>query len=324
MLELEKKYDSLPWLDPCREQFNQWHEKDRMPHALLIHGREGMGRRQLALWFAEVVLGADPTRQLSDQPDMEAGHPDFMNIQFVINKNTGKLKTEIGVDQIRELVDFYHLTSHGGSGRVAVIYPADRMSRNAANALLKTLEEPPAGAHIVLIAESLNRLPATVLSRCQRLRIPAPSLADGSQWLNQFVPDKDFTNMLDFVDGAPLAALQLHEADFASQANAYAGDLHNLEHRTVSPVQVAAKWGKTPILADIALQWLYWRLARRVRAALNPMPDNASVDSAAITQACFKQMDQIRELRRIVKSGISAELNLVGLLMDWYGGLGRN
>ena len=321
MLELEQKYEPLPWLQGYRDRFGQWLAAGRMPQALLIHGREGMGRRQLALSFAELVLGADPTRSLGDAPEQEeAGHPDFRPVGLLENKETGKLKTEISVDQIRELIEFYQLTSHAGAGRAAVIYPADKLNRNSANSLLKTLEEPPAGAHIVLVVESLNRLPATILSRCQRLRVAAPSATVAGAWLKQFVPDKDFTNMLDFVDGAPLAALALHQADFAAKANEYAADLHKLEHRTASPAQVAGKWAKQP---DLALQWLYWRLSRRVRNLLDPASDIASESSEGV-QACFRQMDQIRELRRVIKSGISAELNLVGLLVDWYGGLGRN
>ena len=93
---------------------------------------------------------------------------------------------------------------------------------------------------------------------------------------------------------------------------------------------VAERWKKAP---ELALEWLYWRLARRVRAALEALSGNGSDDQSALSasperlqvslQACFRQMAQIRELRRVISGGISAELNLAGLLMDWYGGLGE-
>ena len=159
MLNIEEKYDSLPWLEAARQRLNELVDAGRCPHALLIQGRAGMGRRHLALWLAERVLGADPSRSVGDDPDSEAGHPDFVTLEIPADK------TQIVVNQTRELIEFLQLTSHGGRGRVAVIYPAEAMNRNTANALLKTLEEPPAGTVIVLIAESPRSLPPTILSR---------------------------------------------------------------------------------------------------------------------------------------------------------------
>ena len=140
--------------------------------------------------------------------------------------------------------------------------------------------------------------------------------------------------MLDFAGGAPLATLALHEADFAATAKQYAADLKNLEQRGVSPVVIAERWaGKAKAQPELALQWLYWRLSRRVRAALEALSGKALPEMGSATlqtgqiqqtmQACFQQMAQIRELRRLNKSGINAELNLAALLMDWYGGLGH-
>lgn len=315
MLGLKEKYESLPWLEDTRRQLEELVDAGRCPHALLLQGRAGMGRRQLALWLAARVLGADPSRPLQDNPDSEAGHPDFVTLEIPDDK------TQIVVDQSRDLIAFLQLTSHGGRGRVAVIYPAEAMNRNTANALLKTLEEPPAGTVIVLIAESPRSLPPTILSRCQQIRLAPPPPSEVVDWLAERAGGKDLTNMLDFVGGAPLAALELHEAEFAETANGFAADLRQLEAREVSPTLVAARWAKQP---DLALQWLYWRLSRRVRQALEAKAGNGLGGDQAlrVTQACFQQMGQIRELRQLIKRGISAELNLVGLLMDWYGGLG--
>jgi DNA polymerase-3 subunit delta' len=254
---------------------------------------------------------------LTGDPEDEAGHPDFVTLEIPDDK------TQIVVDQSRDLIAFLQLTSHGGRGRVVIIYPAEAMNRSTANALLKTLEEPPAGTVIILITESPRRLPPTILSRCQRIRLAPPDPADVVDWLAAEAGGKDLTNMLDFVGGAPLAALELHKADFAATANSYADDLRKLEAREVSPTVVAARWAKEP---DLALQWLYWRLFRRVRQGLEALSSNVSGSETAhlATRASFRQMSQIRELRQLIKGGINAELNLVGLLMDWYGGLGQN
>jgi DNA polymerase-3 subunit delta' len=332
LLDIEKIYDSLPWLVEQRQQLADLVAADRCPHALLIQGRAGSGRRHLALWLATEMLGTDPSRALESDPDAEVGHPDFFTLEPEQDKQS------IGVDQVRALIGFLNLTTHGRNGRVAVLYPADSMTINAANSLLKTLEEPPGKTLIILICESLKRLPATVISRCQRVRLPAPPTDAALAWLGGEVPDADLAAMLDFAGGAPLATLALHKADFAATANQYAADLKSLEQRQVSPVVIAERWagrakGSDKKQSEMALQWLYWRLSRRVRAGLEALSGKNSGETGGdslqtgqiqlTVRACFRQMAQIRELRRLIKGGINAELNLAGLLMDWYGGLGH-
>jgi DNA polymerase-3 subunit delta' len=325
LFNLDKKYEDLPWLAGPQAQLAELVASERLPHALLIQGLPGMGRRQLALWLATQILGTDPTALIGAGSDEdEAGHPDFYPIGVLPDK------TKIVVDQIRALITQLSLTSFGPGGKVALIYPADKMNINAANSLLKTLEEPPGRTTLILVCESLRRLPATIVSRCQRLRMAAPQTGVALDWLESQSPGSRFENLLDFAGGAPLHALALHEADFAARANQYAADIKQLEQRAVSPVVVAEKWKKEP---EQALQWLYWRLSQRVRSTLETLSGKGSeVDGAVLPaperlqrslQASFHQMGQIRELRRVISGGISAELNLAGLLMDWYGGLGE-
>ena len=183
----------------------------------------------------------------------------------------------------------------------------------------------------VLIVDSLAKLPATVISRCQQFRVAPASDGATLEWLRGQTNGADLTNLLDFTGGAPLQALELHEAGFAETANGYAGDLRSLENREISPIVVADRWKSEP---ELALRWLYWRLARRVRASLEARTSKDSADLGQDSlqpeqiqqtlQACFRQMGQIRELRRLINGGINAELNLAELLMDWYGGLGRS
>ena len=116
---------------------------------------------------------------------------------------------EIQVDRVRrDVVDFLAVSSHRGGRRVVVVSPAGRMNMAAANALLKTLEEPPAGATLVLVAGSPGRIPATVASRCMRMPAPHPEPAEAAAWLAaQGVEHAD--EALALAGGAPLAALEL-------------------------------------------------------------------------------------------------------------------
>ena len=318
MLEIDKNYAELPWLSALRTELVSLCESERSPHSLLLYGRRGTGRRQLALWLVEALLGKDPLRTLAGS-DEAVGHPDLL----VVEPADGK--ASISVDQIRELVDFFRLTSHSSAGRLAIVWPAESMTVNAANSLLKTLEEPPAGSLIILISESVSRLPATIVSRCQRLRVPLPPRELAFEWLVAESGEPIPGDLLDFAGGAPLTALALHAASFGATASGFEKDIQELQQRRAIPVEVAARWSKTP---DLALEWLSWRLAGEVRSALGVSTDIASgavasADNAGIAHAGFQQMEQIRELRRLFRGGISTELSLAGLLMGWYGGLGR-
>ena len=335
MLKQYKRIENLPWLTEIKAQLGELLAAGKCPHALLVHGRAGTGRRQLALWFAETMLGFDPLRvagAAADDDTEEATHPDLCVIQPLRDKKTRKLKQSIGIDQIRETLisDFLQLTSHGNSGRLVLIWPAERMTIDAANCLLKSLEEPPERVILVLITESIRKLPATIVSRCQRVRVAIPRREQALEWLEAEAPGADLGNLLDFSGGAPLATLELHRASFAETATEYAQDLRGLEQRQLSPVDVAGRWQGD---ADLALRWLDWRLSRTVRSCLEASSAQEITDVGDIStrlepqqrifQACFRQMAQIRELRRLLNGGINAELNLAGLLMDWYGGLGR-
>ncbi len=125
-----------------------------MPHALLIHEAPGAGGEWLANWTARMVLGTDK--------DL---HPDWVRVHPIDESK------QIRIEQIRELGEELSLTSHQGGYKVGVISPADVLNRFAANALLKTLEEPPARTVLILVVTQPSRLPATILSRCQRIRI---------------------------------------------------------------------------------------------------------------------------------------------------------
>ncbi len=313
MLNIEKIYEKLPWLREHQERLRASLGSDNWPHSLLIYGPGGTGKRQLTLWLAEQLLGGPVVRQGAD--GLEVAHPDLCAIAAPYLDAKGKERHTIGVDRIRdELLPFLELTSHGSGARVVVIHPADAMTTNAANSLLKTLEEPPPGSMLVLICESMARLPATVVSRCQRLRLAPPDTGIALDWLAGQEPGHDFTRLLEFAGGAPLAALALKQNGFADFANEFLGELQQLEQRTVNPVTVAAHCRNQEA---VALRLLEWRIAERLRAAAGKAPD------PSLQQAGFRQLGQIRELRRVINGGINAELSLAGLLLDWYGGLGH-
>jgi DNA polymerase-3 subunit delta' len=213
----------LPWqLDAARAALAQ---RVTWPHALLVHGPRGIGKHALALNFAQALLCEAPQADglacgecAGCRYAIAGQHPDLMRLELLlIDPDEGTLAAveTIGIDRVRALTAFVQLTSHRQRAKVAVISPAERMNAAAANALLKTLEEPPPGTFLILVSDQPGRVPATILSRCRKLAAPLPDPAVARAWLAaQGVAAPDLA--LAQAAGAPIDALA--RADPAVQA----------------------------------------------------------------------------------------------------------
>jgi DNA polymerase-3 subunit delta' len=203
-------------------------KRGRMPHALLIHGPQGIGKLQLAERFTQSLLcesgdtSGEPCGVCSGCRWFAAGsHPDFRRVEpealarqsaaadesdEPAPARSARPSLEIKVDQVRALDDFLNLQSHRGGPRVALIHPAEAMNPNAANALLKGLEEPPGRAQLILVSHRPARLLATLRSRCVAVPVPAPDASASLAWL-EGQGARDAASWLAFASGSPLRAL---------------------------------------------------------------------------------------------------------------------
>ena len=158
----------------------------RMPHALLLTGPRGVGKATLAYRLARFVLagpevaGAGSGDDLAVPPDSgvfrrvaAGGHADLLTVERAYDPRRRRMRSEIVVDDAREIGGFLRLTSAEGGWRVVVVDGADEMNRNAANAFLKILEEPPQRTLLLLVAHSPGLLLPTIRSRCRRFPLQA-------------------------------------------------------------------------------------------------------------------------------------------------------
>lgn len=201
----------LPWQRPQWGQLWGAYGRGQLAHAYLLGGEQGLGKEQFARDFAAAVLCDSPQQEQacgscgSCRSGGKEFHPDIRTVAVNVKED----KKVIIVEQIRDLTDFLQQTSHGGKWKMALIVEAHRMNLSAANALLKTLEEPTSATTLLLVSDLPGRLLPTVRSRCQKVSFTAPDFASGLQWLEARLSGQPCSELLALARGRPLHALQL-------------------------------------------------------------------------------------------------------------------
>ncbi|MFQ6006049.1 MAG: hypothetical protein ACE5OQ_11155 [Woeseia sp.] len=289
----------------------------RIPHAVMLLGPAGVGKRCAAAWIAGQRLGIGAGDTLPGYPLSVPGHADLRWLCPAEDKHT------IGIDQIRELVWDLDLTSYHGGGKVAVIEPANAMSANAANSLLKTLEEPPGDALLMLVVDKNGSLPATIFSRCQHINIPVPPEPESLKWLDRLRPAGSWPEALRAAGNAPLAAIIAMERLEALVA--MSRDFAALSGKKAAPLNVAAKWAKYE--PGFVLDWLCREVQKCIIVASGAgiTASHRATDDSVLKRIdrrnLFCYLDTINRLRGQPAGSFNVQLTLESLLIDWAGDL---
>jgi len=267
-----------------------------MTHAVLFTGSVGIGLEHFSKCLTASLLcenSCDDTHACGDCRSCllikGESHPDL----FIIEpEEPGK---QIKVDVIRKLIDSIHLKSQYGGYKIAVINPADAMNRNAANSLLKTLEEPPEHSLLILLSHRPNLLPITIRSRCQHMRFNPAYDEATIRWVNENLQaGENAEDLLKITGGAPLAIEEVLESHVIEYQRNILDDLFALKGMHEDPIKIAEKW-KTYETSRVLL-WLTQLLADMVRIKSMAEPVRIS-DSMTIgrLQELIKQLE-LREL----------------------------
>lgn len=303
----------LPWLEELQRSLNLRLDEGRLGHAPMIQGPAGLGKRELARWLAARVLCLSPNH---GQPCGECrscqllrsrSHPDFFLAEIPEDK------TQLTVDVVRDFSRSLQLTPSIGPHRVGLIEEADRMNNNAANALLKTLEEPSPRSWLILVSDDPDSLPATILSRCQKNAVRPPEMGFTRQWLAGQAPDakpEDIDLALDMAGSAPLKALSLLSGDGLTFGREVREVLLKTAAGEMPDDDVTGAWTTR---AREAWHWLaYWcRCFMRARLVDgHDVPGIAPDDLARLGQ-------QALEGGALANTSIRADLLLGKWLLEW-------
>jgi DNA polymerase-3 subunit delta' len=314
--------------------------RDRLPHALLLRGREGIGKLAFAEAVARALLceslqaGGRACGHCASCAWMEqGGHPDFRrlapeSVSAPADAEEGSEKKpseQIQIGQVRDIGDFIVMTSHRSGAKVVLIHPAEALNASAANALLKSLEEPPPRTYFLLVAHRWHQLLPTIRSRCEQIVLAAPSHAEAHDWLGrQKLRDADLA--LAQAGGAPLLAVALDD-DYWRQRSAL---LTAIARPGFDPLSTAEQLRETaPALIVGSLQkWAFDLVIHKVTGRVRYNPDLTEAIAAAAAQldlieALRFQRYMVR-LQRIVSHPLNARLFLEQLLLAYAALLRRS
>jgi DNA polymerase-3 subunit delta' len=319
-----------PWLLPPFRALEQAALENRLGHGWLISGPSDIGKRNLAYLLAERLLNhetdkappesAAPAEMTADYEALATAvdlHPDLYALRAEEDKRT------IVVDQVRELTSALTLKPLLAGLKVVVVEQAESMTIGAANALLKSLEEPTPNTWLFLLAERPGRLPATIRSRCQKLPLKPPGAAATAEWLESDGGAADLIPGI-LLAKAPLAAARLlADTDILNNYKSLYSDINAIYSGKGEPFAVAEKWQRGD--PELALDCLVESLELAIRQRLVPerwtpvtdsnrqLADNSG--SGIPTEALFNGLKLAGHLREQIGRGINVELAFKALLL---------
>ena len=307
----------MTWLDEIYDRLEKSIQDHQSAHAFLLTGYLGIGKADLALKLATTFLSENTNLNNKE------GIPDCQ----IINPDEGK--QIISIDQIRALKSFLLLTSLKGKGKVGIINPADAMNRAAANSLLKILEEPPKDTLIILISESKNNLPRTIISRVQVIAVKTPSKETTLSWLKTMNNKEDWEQIIDIFGSRPILLEQLGYDHLNHQIELVANDLENLLKKKVKPSQLANSWKSEDLEINLRIlyfwfsQFLYHNLLQERESKILPSSLRDLLDLDLKVEESFNFLQELSSIRQYKIQGrtLNWSLQITNLLSPMYSNL---
>lgn len=311
-----------PWHQDVWATLQASRAEGRLPHALLFSGADGCGHEALLQALVKSLLCLDPDAHNEQQACgvcrscrvfASAAHPDYNPIVAPADKKV------ISVDQIRALNNFLELSRSYSPCRVVLIHQAEKMNINAANSLLKSLEEPSANTHILLFSTHTSMLLPTIRSRCQQIRLPLPSPQSALAWLGEQSLVQDADTLLQLAGGKPLQAVELDSGELLATRAIWLQQLLAVIKRDKSIAEVGAEWAGLPReqLLDWQLNTLHHAMRHALGAEHTISAEAANVYKVIAGRDLWALYDQLLEMKALATHPLNNQLFAENMLSLW-------
>lgn len=324
----------LPWHQNAFNKLDKMIKKNHLAHALLISGPEKIGKINLTMHFIKTILCKDngcdncySCRQINNDNPKEnlnqnvlIRRSNYPNMIFCRTEITeyGKQSENIKVDQIRKFCEVLHKTAEGL--QIGIIFYADQMNINAANCLLKTLEEPRDNTLIILLAHNIDKVIPTILSRCQNVHIPATFAKDSANWITKNSKkdiDYDALKLLENCHGIPFKALDYLDNDDIIKINNYREKLIKI---ALNPNEIITNKLNYESEIDI-LECLQNIIIETIRLKLtkieNELCDLSKIVKKSCTNNLFLLLKDVSYSIKLAKTNVDEKLLLDNILIIW-------
>jgi len=292
----------MPWHREAIERLVGLAAQGKIPHAVLLSGARGTGKTASASWLTAQLLCVNKRGHACGRCDscllFQAGnHGDLRHL------SPEEGKRAIGIDPVRDAIRFLQQTAGYGERKVLVVSPAEAMTTGAANALLKTLEEPSGNAIILLVSERPGDLPATVRSRCQTFVLPSPTQSESRLWLEQHSQFNvtDCARAIALAPEQPMTALQLLELNLLDEWETAAALCVSLIEGKITPNSAADQLNKWE--PDALLLLMNQALESRVRES---RPGNSR-----LAQRALRARDKVLRFLSAHRRGLNLSRDLM-------------
>ena len=318
--------------------------RERFPHAILLHGSEGIGKTLFAESLARSLLCETPLDDgracgacLACGWFSQYAHPDYRRVRPENLEDAGSAEEsagestkaakaekgaskEIKIEQIRALADFMNVSTHRRGRRVVLLYPAEALNAVSSNALLKTLEEPPPATVFLMVSHNIDRLLPTILSRCRKVPMAMPDAGEALAWLNGQGVSHAQTWLAE-QGGAPLAALAQAQGGSRDAVETLLAHLArpapDLALKTAEQLQKSAPAELTSWLQ----RWLYDVFSVKFSGKIRYYPGHRrEIDALAAradTVRLLAVMKSVNERRAIADHPLSPKLFIEDMLLEY-------
>ena len=316
-------------MPPFDWQASQWDNfihnvnNNHLSHAFLLAGQEGIGVDALATAMGQYLLCQAPNQSISCGKCKSClllksnTHPDFLKIEI------GESSKQIKIDQIRQVSEFINKTAQQGGAKVVLLSPAESMNLNAANALLKNLEEPAGHSFFFLVSQQPHLLLPTIKSRCSFIDLPVPDKALSLKWLDGLGVEGG-EDLLIEAGGAPLLIQQWLEDGTLQERHKLIKELSDVTNGVVPPMGLAGKWSKQDPL--LVVQIMLSILESVIATAMAGKPTATKYMEISQVMAnkspalLFRLRDRVCEKKAQLSGSfnLNAALVVEELLLDWH------